>query len=136
MNVVRYVGGKVMFHTAVYFFIVMASLFTSIQATIFDNRFVPFLQRPYVIVPHRPSHFSCDMFFAAANQVFGPNDNEIGLPELTGIYNQSAIAKSFVTLGCSNPLPSRYQDRNILWQSGGKLLVQGLEVAFKKRLAS
>ena len=125
-----------MLRTAVYFFVVIISLFTGVQATIFDNRFVPFLQRPYIIVPDRNSHFSFDVFFATASQAFGPNDREIGIPELTGVYNQSAVAKSFVTLGCENPLPSRYQDTKILWRADGKLLVQGFEFTLRKQIIS
>lgn len=125
-----------MLRTATYFFIMIVSIYSYIEATIFDNRFVPFLQRPYIIVPDKDSHASVDAFFATASQAFGPLDREIGIPELTGIYNQTAVAKSFVSIGCANPLPSRFQDRKILWNANGKLEVQGIEFSACKHLAS
>jgi hypothetical protein len=136
----RHEGGevKIMFRTtAVCLFIVIIGLFSSsMRATIFDNRYIPFLQRPYIVVPEKRSHVTFDMFFATASQAFGLNDTEVSIPALSGVYNQNAVAKSFVTLGCKNPLPSRYQDRNIIWSSTGKILAQGLEVSLRKRLAS
>lgn len=124
-----------MVHLVLYVLMFIASLFTSVQATIFDNRYVPFLQRPYIIVPEKPSHGYFDFFFATASQAFGDRDREIGIPELSGPYNQSAVAKSFVALDCPNPLPSRFQNRNILWGSDGKLLIQGFEFALHKQIS-
>ncbi len=105
-----------------------------IQATIFDNRFIPFLQRPYIVVPGRPSHATLDAFFATASKAFGIADREIGIPELTGIYNQQSVARTFVALGCPNPLPSEFQNKKIIWNADGKLQAQGLEFSGRKRL--
>ena len=107
-----------------------------LQATIFDNRFFPFLQRPYIVVPDRPSHSSFDVFFTTASQTFGKNDQEVGLPELTGVYNQGAVAQSFVALGCPNPLPSRFQNKKIIWNMQGKIQAQGFEFSLRKRIMS
>lgn len=121
-----------MIHQAKY--VVVASLCISIQATIFDNRYIPFLQRPYIVTPNKDNHFSCDLFFATASQAFGKNDREIGVPELYGIYNQNAVAKSFVNIGCPNPLPSRFQDKNIIWDANGKIVAQGFELWLHEKI--
>ena len=108
----------------------------SVRATIFDNRFIPFLQRPYIVVPGRPSHVSANAFFATASEAFGidASDREIGLPDLGGQYNQGAVAQAFVALGCPNPLPSEFQNRRILWRANGKLQAQGIEFSLRKQI--
>lgn len=120
---------------ATLFLIVSSLMFASfMQATIFDNRFIPFLQRPYINVPGRPSHATLDVFFATASKAFDSVGNEVGIPQLTGIYNQQSVAKSFVALGCPNPLPSEFQNRKLLWNAEGKLQAQGLEFSVRKKI--
>lgn len=104
------------------------------QATIFDNRYIPFLQRPFIVVPDKKSYFSFDAFFATASKGFDQSGNEVGIPELTGAYDQQAIARSFVALGCPNPLPSALQNQKLLWRAEGKLQAQGLELAINQHL--
>jgi hypothetical protein len=105
-----------------------------VQATIFDNRYIPFLQRPYIVNPDRWDYISCDVFFATASQSFGRTDTEIGLPQLYGEYNQASVGRAFVAIGQPNPLPSRFQNAKIIWQQEGKLLAQGFEFSAQKEL--
>ncbi len=125
---------KAMIHLAKYIIVVSVSLCVSVQATIFDNRYIPFLERPYIVTPGADNHFSFDLFFATASQAFGQYDREVGVPELFGVYNQNAVAKSFVNLGCPNPMPSRYQDKNIIWDANGKIVAQGFEIWLHEKI--
>lgn len=104
------------------------------QATIFENRYIPFLQRPFLVVPNKKSYFSVDVFFATASKSFDKSGNERGIPELFGPYNQQAIGRSFAILGCPNPLPSEFQNQEIPWLADGKLQAQGMEFAVKQHL--
>lgn len=104
------------------------------SAEIYDNQFVPFLRRTPIIVPGKKSHFSIDAFFATASKAFNEDGNEVGIPELSGRYDQQAVARSFVALGCENPLPSRFQNQKLLWFSQGKIQAQGLEIAVNQYL--
>lgn len=101
---------------------------------IYDNRYIPLFERPYIVNPNRWDCISVDVFFATANQSLGLTDTEIGLPQLYGDYNQAAIGRAFVASGQANPLPSRFQNAKIIWQQEGKLLAQGVEFAAQKRL--
>jgi hypothetical protein len=113
--------------------ILLLAVFTA-RATIFENRYIPFLQRPLVHVPDKKSYFSVDVFFATASKSLDKTGNEIGIPELTGVYDQQAVARSFVALGCPNPLPSEFQNQKILWAAEGKIQAQGLEFFVNKHL--
>ena len=113
--------------------IVLLSAFTA-QATIFENRYIPFLQRPYIVVPGKKSYFGFDVFFATASKCFDKTGNEAGIPELSGAYDQQAVARSFVALGCANPLPSEFQNQKILWLSEGKLQAQGMEFVINQHI--
>lgn len=127
-------GSLNMSRTTKFFVISFLFVIGNTHATIFDNRFIPFLQRPYIVVPGRSSHSSFDVFFATASKAFGKFDREIGIPELTGEYNQQSVARSFVALGCPNPLPSEFQRKKIIWNSEGKLEAQGFEFSLRKKL--
>ncbi len=118
------------------YFIICLLFSSAVRATIFDNRYIPFLQRPYIVVPGRPSHVTANGFFATASNAFGVGgtDREIGLPELTGEYNQGAVGRAFVAIGQPNPLPSAYQNRRIAWRANGKLQAQGVECSLRKQL--
>lgn len=113
--------------------LLLLAVFT-VRATIFENRYIPFLQRPFVPVPGKKSYFSCDVFFATASKSLDKTGNEAGIPELFGFYDQQAVARSFVALGCPNPLPSEFQNQEIRWLSEGKLQAQGMEFALKQHL--
>jgi hypothetical protein len=101
---------------------------------IYDNRFIPFWGRPYIVNPERWDYVSVDVFFATAKNAFGLTDTEIGLPQLYGEYNQASVGRAFVVVGQANPLPSRFQNAKIIWQQEGKLLAQGVEFFAQKRL--
>ena len=113
--------------------ILLSAMFTA-QATIFENRYIPFLQRPLVVVPGKKSYVSFDVFFATASKSLDKTGNEIGIPELTGVYNQQSVARSFVVLGCANPLPSDFQNQSIEWLAEGKLQAQGMEFVINQHL--
>lgn len=113
--------------------LLLLSVCTS-NATIFENRYIPFLQRPFIVVPGKKSYFGVDVFFATASKSLDKTGNEVGIPEMFGPYDQQAVARTFVALGCPNPLPSEFQNQEILWLSEGKLQAQGMEFVLNKHL--
>lgn len=123
-----------MSRTASFCLLILLFICPHLQATIFENRYIPFLQRPFLIVPDKKSYFGIDCFFATASNGFDNTGNEIGIPELTAFYDQQSVARSFVALGCENPLPAEFQNQQILWNTNGKLQAQGMEMVFNKHL--
>src|SRR3972149_915120 len=93
-----------------YFLLLIGACVTHfIDAMVFDNRLLPLLQRPRLIIESSQSEFGFEVMFATANQSFDANQNDIPLPEISGKFNQAELANSIVDLGKQNPLPSQFQ---------------------------
>src|SRR5690348_17179553 len=82
---------------------------TMMHGMVYDNRYFPLLQRPYVTVEDRPSHFALDLFVTTASRSFGKFEEEIGLPEIHGKFDEQALAKAIAQTGQPNPLRSQLQ---------------------------
>ncbi len=115
--------------TLVFYLLVCASI---AQAMVYDNRFFPLIQRPYVSAPCRPSHFSADVFITTAHRAFAQNNEEQGLPEIFGKYDEREIGRALQAVGCPNPLRSTFQLMELPWKMGGVLQSQGLAITYRQ----
>lgn len=104
------------------------------RAMVFDNRFLPIIWHPFASVEDSPSHVRCEFFAVTARRAFDDHKDEMLLPAIYGKYDQSALAKAFVTLGCPNPLKSEWQGASIPWRISGKLQGQGFTFAYHQAL--
>lgn len=120
--------------TVLYFLVIMAFVSSSCRAMVFDNRFIPLIARPRLLVDDFPSFFAVDGFAATASRAFANNENQIGIPEIWGQYNQGQHANSFVLAGRPNPLRSDWQGLSILWRMTGKLQAQGAYFTLHKSI--
>ena len=108
---------------------------TTVKAMVYDNRFFPLLQRPYVSVPCRPSHASFDIFITTASRAFAENDEEKGLPELFGVYDEREIGRALCIVGQPNPLRSTFQLMQLPWKMAGVLQSQGFKFSYRQALS-
>ena len=108
--------------------IVLINLFLmhNISSMVFDNQFMPLIQKPYMYIAEYPYHCSCDLFFATAKEAFLSDGDEGGIPLIFGPYDQAVMAQGFVAAGFPNPLPLDFQDvSKIPWNLSGKFQVEG-----------
>lgn len=115
-------------------FTVAALSVVSCRAMVFDNRFFPLIQYPYITVEDRPSHLACALFVTTANRAVGENETEIGIPQLYGNYDQRELALSMVKAGFPNPLRSSFQLLELPWNTEGKIQAQGVQFSYHQAL--
>ncbi len=123
---------NIMRNTNILFFIVFGLLVAANAsfAMVFDNRFIPLLQRPRLSVDGKQSSFAIDFFMATASTAIDENENEIGIPELHGKFDQATLAQSFIKTSRPNPLRSEWLGGQIPWNMEGKLQAQAFSFYF------
>lgn len=104
----------------------------SAQAMVFDNRYFPLIQHPFITVECRPSHFAMNGFVTTASAAFGRDEEEVGLPLLFGPYDQRELARSFVKAGLPNPLRSSFLFFELPWKMAGKIQSQGFDLEYQQ----
>jgi hypothetical protein len=115
--------------------IVLALLLPSLcSAMSFDNRFFPLIAHPYVTVIDRPSHAASDLFVMTSSRAFDQFDNEVGIPQLYGLYDQQDIAQAIVALGNPNPLPTVFQGNELPWILDGRIQAQGFDFGYHQAI--
>ena len=93
---------------------------------VFDNQFMPLIQKPYMYIAQKPYHISTDLFFATAKEAFLSDDDQRGIPLIFGQLDQAVMARGFVAFGLPNPLPIEFQDvSKIPWNLNGKFQTEG-----------
>src|SRR3990167_3949314 len=109
-------------------------------AMVFDNQFFPLLQKPFVTVEGRFSHFAPSFFVTTASSAFGKNEEEIGLPEIYGtldqqqnVFDLGVLAKAIDTAQKPNPIADLIGAK-IPYKLDGKIQAQGLAFAYRQSL--
>ena len=103
---------------------------STLKGMVFDNRYIPLLQRPLLIIDNSWSEFESGVFLTTANSSYDQHQQEIPLPEIFGKLNQAKLGRAFVLDGQPNPLPTEFQTvPDIPWIVTGKRQSQG--VVFK-----
>ncbi|MFI5332914.1 MAG: hypothetical protein ACHQVS_02310 [Candidatus Babeliales bacterium] len=114
-------------------FLGMVLISTMMHGMVFDNRYFPLLQRPYVTVEDQPSHFAMDLFVTTASRSFGKFEEEIGLPEIHGKFDEQGLAKAIAKTGKPNPLRSQLQFISELpYTMEGKIQSQGFALSYEQ----
>ncbi len=101
------------------------------HAMVYDNRFIPLLQRPRLTIDGSRSEFAIKWFMTTANKSLNDHQQDVGLSEIFGIFDQVELAKGIAATGQPNPLPSEFQGilSKLPWDVNGKRQSQG--IAFK-----
>ncbi len=122
--------------------IVVSSTFVSRSfSMVYDNRFIPLLQRPYIRVPCANTYLSVAPFFAYSDKSWCSKDNEQSLLEIYGCFDQGALGNAFRLVKGCNPITDYNPEWKgpIGWIIDGKIQAQGIsfsgEHRFKKWLS-
>ncbi len=126
-----------MLNKKLYTYIVYALLLiSSVTSTmVFDNRYIPLLQRPRKLIDCRQSKLSSDLLFATSSSAFDTNEEEIGIPEIFGTFDQGVLGESFTTAGLVNPLRTEWYGAKIPWKIDGKMQVQGVKFDYHQKIS-
>lgn len=106
----------------------------SLSAMVYDNRYFPLIQKPYISVDGRESHFAVDGFVTTAHSAFGVLE-EVGIPEIFGQFDEAQLAFSLMSVGLPNPLPPLFLDTKLPWSMNGKIQSQGADFSYEQYIA-
>jgi len=112
------------------------------QAMVFDNRFMPLIQHPYLMIEGRPSHIESDLFITTADSGFAGNDtdaaiengSEVGIGRIFGKYNQNDLAAALVALGHPYPMRAEFAGKELPWDVDGKIQTQGIAFSYQQEI--
>jgi len=126
-----------------WFFLVALLVVSWVNVThsmIYDNRFFPFIKPPYISVKDNYSYADIDCFITTARSAWGENDENIGIPELFGFFDEHQLAAAIEKTGKPNPLIEAFPtDIDILlmelpWKMNGKIQAQGMSFGMRKTI--
>ncbi len=105
-----------------------------IVSMVFDNRYIPLIQYPYITVPDRDSHLTGDFFVTTASEGADDRERSTGVFELSGIFDQAQMAYSFVLAALPDPLPVGLTEAELPWMMRGKLQTQGFAFSWQQEI--
>lgn len=120
--------------------LIVLALSGTVNAMVFDNRYFPLIQYPYLNTFGRESHTTGDFFVTTANNAADDRDRSIGIAELSGPFDQSQLGNSMEIAGYYNPpipnrpdqLPPGWLNGQLPWLLSGKLQTQGFAFTYRQ----
>lgn len=100
------------------------------QAMVYDNRYFPLIQKPFISIDGRPSHLQGTFFVTTANQAIDNNEKEIGIPRLFGEFDLGTMSRALDRAGICNPLRSDLRGDRLPFITSGTIQAQGFEFAY------
>lgn len=115
---------------------ILSCITATMYAMVYDNRYLPLFQLPYVTLTGCNSYFTTSAFVISAGKFFERADKEIGLPEVWGTYDQAKLAYAIETTGKPNLLLPKWRNDDLPWVMQGKMQGQGMTFSFQKAIAN
>jgi len=109
---------------------------SALNAMVYDNRYFPLIQFPWITVPCHPSHFTVFGFATSASRSFDINENESGIPEFWGKLDLGNLVESVVATGKPNLLRPDWQAGTILYDVSAKIQSQAFGISFQQSLTN
>lgn len=107
----------------------------TVQGMVYDNRYMPLLQRSYITCDERPSHVRASLFAMTASQAFGLGDDFLGIPEIYGPFDLGVLAKSMSLAQIPmSPLLTELQDQKVPFRVDGRLQSQGAAFGYQQQI--
>lgn len=96
-------------------------------AMVYDNRYMPLIERNVCWHDRGTSQLSVRFVGDSGERAFlRGDDQDHNLPEIMGVFDQNVLSDAMNKLGIPNPLPTAWQGLEILWNTDGKIQMQGL----------
>lgn len=115
-------------------------LFQEARSWVEDSRFFPLFPRNYSRTWERPSAAFFDGLIMVGNEAFDEDEeNDIGIFDIFGIYDENRLANAIVALGQPNPFDlfptlARFRNQNIVWNMEGKIQTHGAAFQWDQHL--
>lgn len=104
-------------------------------AMVYDNRYFPLIQYPFITVPGRDSHIAGDFFITTANRAADLLERGIGVFELSGSFDLAQLAESMKLDGYGQKLlPPRFLNQELPYTTFGKLQSQGFALDWEQNV--
>lgn len=97
---------------------------------VYDNRFIPLLQHPYISIDGRPSHAAAYLFATTASKALDNREKTIGIPEISGELDLGKLGQALTVAGFANPLRSDLIGTPIPIRVNGSIQTQGIEFSY------
>ena len=115
--------------------LLLLTLTNALNAMVFDNRYFPLIQYPYISVPGRESKITGDFFVTTSSNAADDRDRSIGIVELSGPFDQAQLGYSMQLAGIPNPLSPLLTTGELPWILAGKLQTQGFAFSYRQQLS-
>lgn len=109
-----------------YKLIVLFLFMSSVNAMVFDSRFIPLLWHPRVVPDDTKSTLSFELMAGMGNKALSDAEVEMGIPELYGLFDEGTLGQALTLTGKQNPLPPFLQGFRLPWHMEGKIQMQGI----------
>lgn len=109
------------------------------RGMVFDNRFLPLMQRPALPRVCQPTRIFADGVFITADQAFDPLQEQVPLPEIFGQFDLGLLGNALDRAGQPNPIRIQrpaWAGKDIPFMLNGKLQAQGLSAAYQQEITS
>lgn len=130
-------AGSLMSKQCIVTFIVLISAISCFPlfSMVFDNRFIPLLERPRLRPEGLSSSFAIDYFVATASKALNDDEKEIGIPELESRFDLNEFAEAVEKTGKPNPLRSDFQGGEIPYIVDGRIQAQAFSFFYHQKLS-
>lgn len=108
--------------------------YASCTAMIVDNRYFPLFPKTYTRTPEKLSRFMTELFFMTSDRGHGDKEEDVGLPEIWGKYDQTKLSRAMIAVGLPSPLLDEWRNFDIKWKMEGKLQAQGIAFTYDQAL--
>ncbi len=115
--------------------VVCALVSCSSVAMVFDNRFLPLFQRPWIAPDNGRSFVSSTVFAVTTSTAYDRFSQECPLPRIFGEYDLGMLALAMVDLGYPDPFKTEWQGARIPWFVNGKFQGQGVDICWQQQLS-
>ena len=105
------------------------------RGMVWDNAFLPLMQRPVVPSPCQPTHILADGVFITADESFSSSQEQVPLPAIYGPFDLGFLGNSLDSVGLPNPIRIQrpaWIGQDIPYLLEGKLQAQGLSVNYQQ----
>jgi hypothetical protein len=104
------------------------------QAMVFDNRYLPLLQKPRFDLDGTLSCFETDFVIATASDAYSSSDQDTSIPEIWGVLDLGEMSTAMQKAGYTSPLRPDWQGAKIWFRTPSKIQMQALTFFFHQRL--
>jgi hypothetical protein len=118
-----------------FFLWIFSCVVGSLNAELYDNRFIPLFSPPYFFVDDMPSSFEVDFLAITASEAYASDDKTVGIPEIFGTFDLNNLALSMIQNDQKSPLRSDLLGRPLPFNTTGRIQGQGFTLRYYQSLA-